>query len=140
MEATASYLLMLQKIHQLKAKDLEIKPNQLCFGNISKNFTLDNMNKTGPKGSVKLFSVDYNAIDNNDFLDIHRYLMKDTLYKIIFAIIKRMFVVLLTSLINVSSIVNASNHANCVSLSNQRCKIQLALINLHPNEYSQELH
>ena len=57
-----------------------------------------------------------------------------------FAIIKRMFVVLLTSLINVSSIVNASNHANCVSLSNQRCEIQLALINLHPNEYSQELH
>ena len=51
-----------------------------------------------------------------------------------------MFVVLLTSLINVSSIVNASNHANCVSLSNQRCGIQLALINLHPNEYSQELH
>ena len=77
MEATVSYLLMLQKIHQLKAKDLEIKPYHLCFGNISKDFRLDNTNKTGPKGSVKVFSVDYNAIDNNDFLDIHRYLMKE---------------------------------------------------------------
>ena len=35
--------------------------------------------KTGLKGSVQVFSVDYNAIlgcDTNDILDIHRYLMK----------------------------------------------------------------
>ena len=50
-----------------------------------------------------------------------------------FGIIKKMFIVLL------SCIVNASNHAKCVSLSNQKCEIQPALINLHPNEYSQEL-
>ena len=37
-------------------------------------------------------------------------------------------------------IVNASTHTNCVSLSNQKCEIQPTLINLHPNEYSQELH
>ena len=45
-----------------------------------------------------------------------------------------MFVVLL------SNIVNASNHTKCVSLTNQKCMIQLTLINLHPNEYSQEFH
>ena len=45
-----------------------------------------------------------------------------------------MFIVLL------ASIVNASNHTKCVSLSNQKCEIQATLINLHPNEYSQELH
>ena len=39
-----------------------------------------------------------------------------------------------------ASIVNASNHTKCVSLSNQKCKIQPTLINLHPNENSQELH
>ena len=39
-----------------------------------------------------------------------------------------------------SSIVNASNNTKCVSLSNQKCEIQPTLINLHPNEYSQELH
>ena len=39
-----------------------------------------------------------------------------------------------------TSIVNASNHTKCVSLSNQKCEIQPSLINLHPNEYRQELH
>ena len=34
------------------------------------------MKKAGLKGVVKLFSVDFNAIDNNDILDIHKYLMK----------------------------------------------------------------
>ena len=38
------------------------------------------------------------------------------------------------------SIVSASNHTRCVSLSNQKCMTQPTLINLHPNEYSQELH
>ena len=45
-----------------------------------------------------------------------------------------MFIILL------SSIVNASNHAKCVLLNNQKCEIQPTLINLHPNEYSQEFH
>ena len=43
------------------------------------------------------------------------------------------------SIVLLSSIVNASNHAKCVSLSNQKCMIQPTLINLHPNEYSQEV-
>ena len=51
-----------------------------------------------------------------------------------FGIIKKMFIVLLTS------IVNASNHTRCVSLSNQKCKIRPTLINLHLNESSQEFH
>ena len=45
-----------------------------------------------------------------------------------------MFIVLL------ASIVNASNHTKCVSLSNQKCINQPTLINLHPNEYSEEFH
>ena len=45
-----------------------------------------------------------------------------------------MFIVLL------SSIVNASNSTKSVSLSNQKCMIQPTLINLHPNEYSQEFY
>ena len=39
-----------------------------------------------------------------------------------------------------TSLVNASNHTKCVSLSNQKYEIQSTLINLHPIEYSQELH
>ena len=37
-------------------------------------------------------------------------------------------------------IINASNHTKCVLLSNQKCMIQLTLINLDLNEYSQEFH
>ena len=39
-----------------------------------------------------------------------------------------------------TSIVSTSNHTKCVSLTNQKCMIQPTLINLYPNEYSQELH
>ena len=49
-----------------------------------------------------------------------------------FGLIKKIFIGLS------SSIVNVSNHTKCVSLSNQKCKIQPTLITLHPNEYSQE--
>ena len=31
-----------------------------------------------------------------------------------------------------------SNHKKCVSLSNEKCMTQSILINLHPNEFSQE--
>ena len=37
---------------------------------------VDNMKKSGLKGYVYGFSVDYNAIVVADILDIHKYLMK----------------------------------------------------------------
>ena len=51
-----------------------------------------------------------------------------------FGLIKRIFIGLF------ASIVNAPNHTKCVSLSNQKCITQPTLVNLHPNEYSQECH
>ena len=51
-----------------------------------------------------------------------------------FGLIKKIFIGLLTG------IVSASNHSKCVSLSHQKCMTQPTLINLHPNEYSQEFH
>ena len=39
-----------------------------------------------------------------------------------------------------SGLVNGSNHTKYVSLSNQKCMVQPTVTNLHPNEYSQELH
>ena len=50
-----------------------------------------------------------------------------------FGVNRKMFIGLLTS------IVSASNHTKCISLSNQKCMTQVALIDLHTNEYSQEL-
>ena len=48
-------------------------------------------------------------------------------------IYKKMFVILLTS------IVSFSNSTKCISLSNQKFMTQPTVINLHTNEYSQEL-
>ena len=84
-----------------KAKNSEIKDHALCLGNVSKNFTINNMKKTGLKGV---------------------------------GLIKKIFIGLLAGL------VNGSNHTKCVSLSNRKCMTQPTLINLHPNEYSQEFH
>ena len=64
------------KIYQVKAKDSEIKDYALFLGNISIDFTINNMKKAGLKGIAKFFSVDFNPIDTNNILDIHRYLMK----------------------------------------------------------------
>ena len=50
-----------------------------------------------------------------------------------FGLIKKIFIGLLTG------IVSAWNQTKCVSLSNQKFMTQPTLINLNPNEYSQEL-
>ena len=50
-----------------------------------------------------------------------------------FGLIKKIFIGLL------ADIVSASNHSKYVSLSNQKRITQPTLINLHPNEYRQEL-
>ena len=43
------------KVNQFKAKDSETKNYTLCLGNISEDFTIDNMTKTRLKGVVKIF-------------------------------------------------------------------------------------
>ena len=48
----------------------------LCLGNISKDFSVDNMKKNGLNGYIYGFSVDYDAIAVADKLDIHKSLMK----------------------------------------------------------------
>ena len=64
------------EIHKFKAKDSEIIAAQLCLGNISKDWSADNMNRTGFNGYIYDFSVDYDAIAVDDIKDIHKYLMK----------------------------------------------------------------
>ena len=72
------------------------------------------MKKNKIKRIVKFFSVDFNPIDNNDFLDIRKYLMKRTWNKTTFELIKRIFIGLLTD------IVSASIHTRNILLSNQK--------------------
>ena len=64
------------EIHKLKAKDSEILESLLCLGNISKDFSVDNMKRAGLNGYIYHFSVDYDTIAIDDILDIHKYLME----------------------------------------------------------------
>ena len=59
---------------KFKAKDSEIVATPSCPGNISKDFSGDNMKKAGFYGYVYDFSVDYDAIVVDDILDIHKFL------------------------------------------------------------------
>ena len=66
------------KVYQFKAKTLGIRDYALRLGNISKDFTINNIKETGLKGIAKFCSVDFNPIDINNSLDIHKHLMKRT--------------------------------------------------------------
>ena len=62
-------------IYKFKAKDSEIVVGPTCLGNISKDWSVDNMKKTGLTGYFYDFSVDYEAVAVNYIKDIHKYLM-----------------------------------------------------------------
>ena len=62
--------------YKFKAKDSDIVATPLCLGNISKDWLIDIMKKTGFNGYVYDFSVDYDATDVDNIKDIHKYLMK----------------------------------------------------------------
>ena len=64
------------EIYIFKAKDSEILVGPIYLGNISKDWSVDNMKRTGFTGYVYDFSVDYDATDVDDIKDIHKYLMK----------------------------------------------------------------
>ena len=74
-----SYLFVNDKeIHKFKANDSKIVATPLCLGNISKDWTVDNMKKTGLNWYVHDFSVAYDAIAVDDILDIHNLMKKMT--------------------------------------------------------------
>ena len=64
------------EIYKFKAKDSEILVGAICLGNISKDWSVENVKKTGLNGYVYDFSVDYDPISVDDMKDIHKYLMK----------------------------------------------------------------
>ena len=49
----------------------------ICLENISKDWLVDNMKKTGFTGYVYGFSVDFEAIAVDDIKNIHKYLMEE---------------------------------------------------------------
>ena len=103
------------EIYKYKANDSEIAASPLCLGNISKDWSTDNM-KIGFNGYVYDFSVDYDAADVDDIVGINKYLMKKN-YIVsmkIFGFVKKKFFVGLTIL---WSFTNA-NSLSCISMNN----------------------
>ena len=66
-----------KKIHKFKSKDCEIILTPLRLENISKDWSVDNIKKTGLNRHVYDFSVDYVAVIVDDILEIHNYLIKN---------------------------------------------------------------
>ena len=64
------------EIYKFKAKDSEILVGPICLGNTSKDWSVNNMKKTGFTGYVYDFSVDCDSIAVDDIKNIHKYLMK----------------------------------------------------------------
>ena len=118
------------EIYKFKAKDSEIVASPLCLGNISKDWTLDNMKKTGLNGYVYDFSADYDALAVGDILDIHKYLTKknNMKNKKMFRFIKKVFFVAVSFFV--------CNALNCIPMNNQECKVEQETINININEPS----
>ena len=64
------------EIYKFKAKDSEIVATPFFLGKICKDWSANNMKKTGFNRYIYDYSVDYDATDVDDIKDIHKYLMK----------------------------------------------------------------
>ena len=68
-----SYLFVnVTEIYKFKAKDSEIVRALFCQGNIPKDWSVDNMKKTG----LNCYVCDFDCTDVGDIIDIPKYLMK----------------------------------------------------------------
>ena len=63
------------EIIKFKVKDSEINATPLYLEQGSKDFSVDNMKKTGVLGCIYDFSVDYHAIVVDGISGIHKYLI-----------------------------------------------------------------
>ena len=64
------------EIYKFKAKDSEVVVGLICLGNISKNWSVDDIKRTRFTGYIFDFRVDYDDIEVDNIKGIHEYLMK----------------------------------------------------------------
>ena len=76
-KSDSSYLFVSKKIiYKFEADKNNINfPTQLYLEHISKKFVAAESREVFLKENVHNFSVNYNAIDKSDILNIHKYLM-----------------------------------------------------------------
>ena len=64
------------EIYKFKEKDSETAASTLSLGDLSKDWTVDKMKRTGLNRLAYHFCADYNGITVDNISDIHKYLMK----------------------------------------------------------------
>ena len=72
-----SYLFVnVKEMYKIKADNKSLKsPAQFCLGCISNKFCATDSGEVSLKGNMYDLSVEYNAIDKSDILNIPKYLM-----------------------------------------------------------------
>ena len=76
MKSTAFLFVNASNIYQFKWKVCEIEKYPLRLRNISKDFVVNNMIKTGLNGRSYNFSVNYKTSDISGIAKVYKYLMK----------------------------------------------------------------
>ena len=105
------------EIIKFKANDSAIVANPLCLGNISKDWSTDNMKKTGLTGYVYHFSADYSTVTVDDIKNIHKYLI----------LFKKFFFLGLTVISNITGAFK------CILIKNQQCKVRPKIVDVSSN-------
>ena len=96
------------------------------FRKVSKYFSKDEQSEISLNGTVNDFLVEHNSIKKEETFVIYIYLMVRNNKKQSLGFLKKVYW---------TSTSDTSNHIRCVSLNNQKCIMQPALTNLHPNKF-----
>ena len=119
------------EIYKFKTKGSEIVATPLCLGNISNDWSIDNMKKKQTKKKQDLMDMYMILVLIMILLMlmIHKHLMKknDIVYLKIFRFVKKVF---FTGLKILSSFKNA-NSLSCISMNKQECKARPEIINVN---------
>ena len=114
-------------------------PTRFYLGSISNGFHAVKYGEKYLNGNVYGVSVDCNAIDKFDTLNIHKCLMVKDRTKNCSGWLNKYLLYCWVLADLLARIINAPDHTKCSSLNNQQCVTQPTFINLNPNEYIQEL-
>ena len=120
------------EIIKFKREDSVIVATLLCLGNFSKDWSVDNLKRTGFNGYVYDFSVDYDAIAVDEILDIHKYLMKNNNMTQKCLVLSKVFFTGSTILSSINLL--AVTPLGCISMINQECKVRAEIVNVNGNE------
>ena len=115
---------------KFKVKDSELDATLLCLGNISNDFSENEMKKTGLYGTVYEFSVDYGTISVDNTLNIYKYLRKKYIQYKMFKFIKQTFILAMMFFCHNLPGVNS---LSCISMKNHECKIRPEIIKIKSN-------